>query len=142
MKQVVVRFQNDEIKKQVAALKQEIKVLRKLKHKHIVRYYDMLENKESISLLMEYVKGGTIYDLISKQGALHEKEVSKYCQQILKGLEYLHEAEIGHRDLKCANILLVDYSTCKLADFGISKRGYQITVRLQHRMWYSLLDEP
>ena len=111
VKQVAVKFQNDEIKKQVASLKQEIKILRKLKHKHIVSYYDMLESKESISLLMEYVKGGTIYDLISKQGPLHEKEVSKYCQQILKRLEYFHKAEIGHQDLKCANILLVNYST-------------------------------
>ena len=121
VKQVVVRFQNERIKKRVVSLKQEIEILKKLKHKHIVRYYDMHETKESISLLMEYVKGGTIYDLISKQGPLSEKEVSRYCQQILKGLEYLHKAKIGHRDLKCANILLVNYITCKLADFGISK---------------------
>ena len=121
VKQVIVGFQNYEMRKKAASLKQEIKILRKLKHKHIVRYYDMLESENSISLLMEYVDGGTIYDLISKQGPLPEKEVSKYCQQILKGLEYLHEAKIGHRDLKCANILLVNYSTCKLADFGISK---------------------
>ena len=121
MKQVIVRSQNDKIKTQVASLKREIKILRKLQHKHIVRYYDMLESKESISLLMEYVKGGTIYDLILKKGALHEEEVSKYCQQILEGLVYLHQAKIGHRDLKCANVLLVNYNTCKLADFGISK---------------------
>ena len=121
VKQVIVKSQNDKIKNQVASLKRETKILRKLNHEHIVRFYGMLESKESISLLMEYVKGGTIYDLISDQGAIHERKVSKYCKQILEGLEYLHSAEIGHRDLKCANILLVDYKTCKLADFGISK---------------------
>ena len=121
VKQVLVGFQNHKMKEKAASLKLEIKILKKLKHKHIVRYYDMIETNQSISLLMEYVNGGTIYDLISKQGSLPEKEVSKYCQQILKGLGYLHEANIGHRDLKCANILLADYKTCKLADFGISK---------------------
>ena len=121
VKQVIVKSQNDKIKNQVASLKRETKILRKLNHEHIVRFYGMLESKESISLLMEYVKGGTIYDLISDKGAIHERKVSKYCKQILEGLEYLHSAEIGHRDLKCANILLVNYNTCKLADFGISK---------------------
>ena len=121
VKQVLVGFQNDKMKEKATSLKLEIQILKKLKHKHIVKYYDMIESNQSISLLMEYVNGGTISDLISKQGSLPEKEVSKYCQQILKGLRYLHEANIGHRDLKCANILLVDYKTCKLADFGISK---------------------
>ena len=70
---------------------------------------------------MEYAGGGTIHDLILNQGALQESEVSRYCQQILKGLVYLHENKIVHRDLKCANILLDDCNNCKLTDFGISK---------------------
>ena len=120
VKRVDLGFRNYKLKKQVDALKQEIKVLRTLKHRHIVRYYKMLLDDNSVSLLMEYVKGGSIYDLISKQGALNEIEISGYCQQILQGLAYLHEKKIVHRDVKCANILL-DNSICKLADFGLSK---------------------
>ena len=120
VKRVDLGFQNDKLEKQVDALKQEIKILRRLRHRHIVRYYKMLQDKNSVSLLIEYVKGGTIYDLISKQGALNENEISQYCQQILQGLAYLHKKKIVHRDVKCANILLDNY-ICKLADFGLSK---------------------
>ena len=66
-------------------------------------------------------KNGAIYDVISKQGDLHEKKVSKYCQKILKGLEYLHKAGIRPWDLKCANIPFVNDSTCIFTDFRISK---------------------
>ena len=86
----------------------------------------MIENSDSVSLFMEFMKGGSIYNLISKQGALSEKDVSKYCQQILEGMEYLHKNGIVHRDLKCANILLDDHNNCKLADFGISKHAENI----------------
>ena len=109
------------VEKQVDNLQQEILILAKLKHRHIVRYYGMHQDKYSISIFMEYAKRGTISDLILNKGALQEKEVSKYCQQILKGLAYLHESKIVHRDLKCANILLDSYNNCKLTDFGISK---------------------
>ena len=103
------------------SLHQEIQILSKLKHKRIVRYYGIREDKESVSILMEYAKGGTLRKLISDKGALCEKDVSKYCQQILEGLVYVHEMKVIHRDLKCANVLLDDFCNCKLADFGISK---------------------
>ena len=121
MKQVDTSLQNERGKKKVEALYREMLILRKLRHKHIVMYYGMLQEKDSFSILMEYAKGGTIHDLILRQGALQEKEVSRYSQQILKGLLYLHENKIVHRDLKCANILLDNYNNCKLTDFGISK---------------------
>ena len=118
-------MQKEELE-QLEALRKEIQILRGLKHNHIVRYYGMVENSDSVSLFMEFMKGGSIYNLISKQGALCEKEVSKYCQQILEGIAYLHDSGIVHRDLKCANILLDDYGNCKLADFGISKYAENI----------------
>ena len=118
-------MQKEELE-QLEALRKEIQILRGLKHNHIVRYYGMVENSDSVSLFMEFMKGGSIYNLISKQGALCEKEVSKYCQQILEGIAYLHDSGIVHRDLKCANILLDDYGNCKLADFGISKHAENI----------------
>ena len=120
-KQVDITFVNKNVEKQVNDFQQEILVLAKIKHKHIVRYYGMHQDKYSISIFMEYAEGGTIRELILNKGALQEKVVSKYCQQILKGLAYLHESKIVHRDLKCANILLDCYNNCKLTDFGISK---------------------
>ena len=108
-------------KRLIDSLHQEIQILSKLKHNRIVRYYGIRQDKESVSILMEYAKGGTLRKLISDKGALCEKDVSKYCQQILEGLVYIHEMKIIHRDLKCDNILLDDFYNCKLTDFGISK---------------------
>ena len=119
------KMQEKELK-QIEALRKEIQILRGLKHKHIVSYYDMVESSDSISLFMEFMVGGSIYNLISKQGCLREEEVSKYCRQILEGMEYLHNNGIVHRDLKCANILLDNQNNCKLADFGISKHTESI----------------
>ena len=105
-----------------------MQVLRKLNHKHIVKCYGMLRANDSLALLMEYVKGGSIYHRILDQGGLREKVVSKHCQQILEGLVYLHENKIVHRGLKCSNILLDDFSNnCKLAGFSRSKYDENIT---------------
>lgn len=68
----------------------------------------MINSKVSVSLLMEYMKVGSIYDLISRQGALQEKVASKFCKEILEGLVYLHENKLVHQDLKCSKILLDD----------------------------------
>ena len=107
--------------KDVDALQTEMKILSNLKHKNIVKYYGCRQDENSIAIFMEYAKGGTIRKMISIKGALCEKVVSKYCQQILEGLAYLHENNIMHRDLKCANILLDEDDNCKLTDFGVSK---------------------
>ena len=96
------------LRTKVTSLYQEMQILRKLNHKHILRWYGMINSKVSVSLLMEYMKVGSIYDLISRQGALQEKVASKFCKEILEGLVYLHENKLVHQDLKCSKILLDD----------------------------------
>ena len=111
-------------------VRKEIEILRRLDHKGIVKYYGMTESDGSVSIFMEYIKGGSIYDLIKKQGALPEDIISKYCRQILEALTYLHKdgdgETVAHRDLKCRNILLDNHGHCKLADFGLSKSAESI----------------
>ena len=111
---------------QLEALRKEIKILSGLKHPHVVRYIGMEEDNCSVSLFMEFMKGDSIYRLIQNQGPLKEDDASKYCQQILKGLAYLHDNNVVHRDIKCGNILLDNHNNCKLADFGISKHADNI----------------
>ena len=111
--------------KLVHVLYNEIKLLRKLTHKHIGRYYSMLEDKQLVSIIMEYAPRGNIYSLIKTIGAVCEKSVREYCRQILEGLAYLHNKGIVHRNLKCSNILLDDSWNCKLSNFGILKEAVQ-----------------
>ena len=110
-----------ENEKDAVQLGKEIQILRNLTHKNILKYYSSQQDRNSIAILMEYPKGGNIRKMILNKGGLCEKNVSKYCQQILEGLAYLHDNKIMHRDLKCANILLDEGGNCKLPDFGVSK---------------------
>ena len=127
LRQVESRSPHKRLPQQVKALYQEMQVLRKLKHKHIVKCYGILRASDSVSLLMEYVRGGSIHPLILTQGALQEKDAGTFSQQILEGLVYLHENKIVHRDLKGINILLDDCNNCKLAGFSVSKHAENIT---------------
>ena len=122
MKKFSINLENKHSPILLNALYEEMQILRKLKHKHIVKYYGMLHENNSLSLIMEYVKGGSIREVILEQGALQEKDTSKYCQQILQGLAYIHEKGIVHGNLRCANILLDNSNNCKLVDFAISRR--------------------
>ena len=69
---------------------------------------------------MEYVSGGELFEYIVKKQKLSEQDSCKYFQQIIQGVEYLHELGIVHRDLKPENLLLDYKSNLKLVDFGLS----------------------
>jgi len=69
---------------------------------------------------MEYVSGGELFGYIVKKQKLSEQEACKYFQQIIQGVEYLHELGIVHRDLKPENLLLDYKNNLKLVDFGLS----------------------
>lgn len=90
----------------IKALEAEVAVLRGLDHPNIVRYLRTERCDDTLNIFLEYVPGGSIASLIDKFGPLTENVVRKYTQQILKGLEYLHQRKIMHRDIKGANILV------------------------------------
>ncbi|XP_065678098.1 mitogen-activated protein kinase kinase kinase 2-like [Hydra vulgaris] len=129
---------NAKAKQEVKKFKQEVLLFKELNHERIVKYYGTTYTNTTISVVMEFMEGGSLYDKISNEGALDEKTASEKSYQILCGLEYLHNKNIVHRDIKNfkekineinkfffivgANILLDLYGNCKLADFGISKQ--------------------
>jgi serine/threonine protein kinase len=111
----------------VQELKLEISLLRKLDHKHIVRYLgaEIPESSNSqltLHIFTEFMPGGSILHLIKKFGSLSESVVRNYTRQMLNGLIYLHSKGIIHRDIKPANVLVDERGTVKLADFGASKQ--------------------
>ncbi|KAJ1325961.1 mitogen-activated protein kinase kinase kinase [Microdochium nivale] len=112
----------NKIKELVAALDQEIDTMQYLDHVNIVQYLGCERKETSISIFLEYISGGSIGSCLRKHGKFEEPVVSSLTRQALSGLAYLHREGILHRDLKADNILLDVDGTCKISDFGISKK--------------------
>lgn len=122
VKMVKLHGVNAEVSKEVRALENEIILLRNFHHERIVRYFGCSVERTEICIFMEYMPGGSIFDIITKYGALTETVAGKYTRQVLEGLAYLHKHVIVHRDIKGANVLRDNAGNVKLADFGTSKR--------------------
>ena len=71
-------------------------------------------------MVMEYVSGGELFDLIVRSGKLKEESARRFFQQIVSAVEYCHNHLVVHRDLKPENILLDAANNVKIADFGLS----------------------
>jgi serine/threonine protein kinase len=122
-----VSFAKDEalqgrVAEHIKALEAEVEVLKTLQHENIVRYLGTEITEDSLHIFLEYVPGGSIASLLAKFGAFPESVIRVYTAQLLRGLEYLHQKGIMHRDIKGANILIDKHGTVKLADFGASKK--------------------
>ena len=113
----------EEAVRQINALKAEIGVLKKLSHENIVKYYsfDISSDSKQVEIVLEYAKRGSLRQYFLERGHLEEREAAAMTAQILKGLKHLHEQNIVHRDLKCANILIMEDGTLKISDFGTAK---------------------
>jgi mitogen-activated protein kinase kinase kinase len=79
-------------------------------------------DEEYLNIFLEYVPGGSVTALLRNYGAFEEPLVKNFVRQILQGLNYLHERDIVHRDIKGANILVDNKCGVKISDFGISKK--------------------
>lgn len=90
------------------------------KHSNLVPIIEARNFKGQIAIVSEYVRGGSLEDLLRQKGKFSVEEAVEVTIGILNGLQQIHENGIIHRDLKPANILL-DGNTPRLTDFGISR---------------------
>ena len=104
------------------SVKQEINILKSVKHKHIVQLYDVLQTPRHIFIIMEYCEGKDLLDYILTKSKLSEEESLKYFHQLINALFYLHSQNIAHRDIKIDNMLLDRNRDLKLVDFGLSTK--------------------
>ena len=103
-------------------VKQELSILKIVKHKYIVRLYEIIETPRHIFIIMEYCDGGDMMNYILTRGRLTETESLKFFHQLINALYYLHSQNITHRDIKIDNLLLDSNFNLKLIDFGLSTK--------------------
>lgn len=101
--------------------KKEARVLAQLLHPNIAVIYNFIEQEGNHFMVMEYVEGITLDDLLKKYGVLPAEFVVPVCIQALEGLRHAHRKNIFHRDIKPANLMLTGEATLKLMDFGIAR---------------------
>jgi len=99
----------------------EAKVQASLIHPNIVTLYNYFREGDNYCMVMEYVEGDTLKQLITNTGPLPEQKVVWLLNQILEAVGYAHKKGIIHRDIKPSNILLTGDNTAKILDFGIAK---------------------
>ena len=111
-------LENDE--KFIGRFQREARSVSDLSHPNIVEVYDVGEEEGQHYIVMEYIDGRTLKQLIQKRGALTVPEVIDIMTQLTDGLATAHEAYIIHRDIKAQNIMILDNGLIKITDFGIA----------------------
>lgn len=101
--------------------KQELKLARRITHRHVVRTYDYSELDNYYVISMEYVKGITLKQLVRQRGMLPLKIGLQIGKQICSALDAAHERGVVHRDIKPQNVLLESSGDVKIMDFGIAR---------------------
>ncbi|XP_061342705.1 CBL-interacting serine/threonine-protein kinase 12-like isoform X11 [Gastrolobium bilobum] len=109
----------------VAHIKREISILRRVRHPNIVQLFEVMATKTKIYFVMEYVRGGELFNKVAK-GRLKEEVARKYFQQLISAVEFCHARGVFHRDLKPENLLLDENGNLKVSDFGLSAVSDQI----------------
>ena len=100
----------------------EINIHSKLYHQNIIKLYSVYEDDETINIILEYAKGGNLYQLIKdEKNGFSESKAFDYFIQVINAVYYLHSNNIIHRDIKPENILIGDDNKLKLCDFGWAK---------------------
>ncbi|XP_008936550.1 PREDICTED: myosin light chain kinase 3 [Merops nubicus] len=111
--------------KEKEEVKNEINVMNQLNHVNLIQLYDAFEAKNNITLIMEYLDGGELFDRITDENYnLTELDAILFTKQICEGVHYLHQHYILHLDLKPENILCVSHTgnQIKIIDFGLARR--------------------
>lgn len=116
----VLRGDLENNEKFIRRFQREAKSVSDLSHPNIVEVYDVGEEEGQHYIVMEYIDGKTLKQLVQKRGALTVAEVIDIMAQLTDGLAQAHDAYIIHRDIKPQNIMILDNGMIKITDFGIA----------------------
>ncbi|PHH84000.1 hypothetical protein CDD83_2657 [Cordyceps sp. RAO-2017] len=98
----------------------EIMVMKDSRHRNIVNFLDafLRNNNAELWVVMEYMEGGALTDVIDNNPSISEEQISTICHETCRGLQHLHSQSIIHRDIKSDNVLLDARGNVKITDFG------------------------
>ncbi|XP_020216293.1 serine/threonine-protein kinase STY17 [Cajanus cajan] len=101
---------------------QEVYIMRKIRHKNVVQFIGACTRPPSLCIVTEFMSRGSLYDFLHKQrGVFKLPSLLKVAIDVSKGMNYLHQNNIIHRDLKTANLLMDENEVVKVADFGVAR---------------------
>jgi serine/threonine protein kinase len=103
-----------------ARFKREAQICARIKHLNLVDIYDYIAQEDQVVLVLEYVEGHSLAELIKAKGPFPVNVTVAILLEILKGLAYAHNKGVIHRDLKPENILISDEGIVKISDWGLS----------------------
>eukprot|EP00756_Hemistasia_phaeocysticola_P023412 Hpha_TRINITY_DN15889_c3_g7::TRINITY_DN15889_c3_g7_i1::g.191468::m.191468 len=117
---IVSRGELDHSPAQRKRTEAEIKALKSVSHPCVCKLEQVIETREHKYIVMEYLRGGELYDLILKSGKLTPEQVFRYFAFTYSAVLYLHNRGMYHRDLKPENLLFDSKDRLKLCDFGFA----------------------
>ncbi|CAL0314495.1 unnamed protein product [Lupinus luteus] len=101
---------------------QEVYIMRKIRHKNVVQFIGACTRPPNLCIVTEFMSRGSLYDYLHKQrGVFKLPSLLKVAIDVSKGMNYLHQNNIIHRDLKTANLLMDENELVKVADFGVAR---------------------
>ena len=116
----------------IRKFKRESLAAASISHPNIVSIYDVgsedLGSDKIHYIVMEYIDGRTLKEVINEEGSLNEKRALNYCVQIAEALKVAHSKNIVHRDIKAQNIMVTKDDRVKVTDFGIARVADNSTV--------------
>jgi formylglycine-generating enzyme required for sulfatase activity/tRNA A-37 threonylcarbamoyl transferase component Bud32 len=105
----------------IKRFEREVKAAAKLVHSNIITVFDADQADGRIFMVMEYIKGDDLGELLRKKGQLSVSETVNYILQAARGLKYAHDQGVIHRDIKPGNILVDSSGNVKIVDMGLAK---------------------
>lgn len=110
-------------KKEAEFMAREMEIMKSVSHPNIVNTLDIFDTPSQLHIVLEYMQGGELFDIIAEAGSFSERQAAQVTRDVIKGVQYLHMLAIVHRDIKPENVLCVTKDwplRVKLADFGLA----------------------
>lgn len=117
----IIDLQQDTHRNLPDSFESEISALVNIIHPNVISIFDHFTVEDSLFLILEYCSGGTVEDIIRREGKIAPPQLYTICQEVISALTFCESMGIAHRDIKPSNLLIDKYGRIKLADFGFAQ---------------------